>query len=103
MPSCIQLGFRRARPIAGIMTPTRSMITRNNAILQPHVTGAIAVIATPNPIMQIRTTASLPRLTRACSCNPESSRWRVCDSVLISVIPSVLLNRDDRNAHHGRL
>jgi hypothetical protein len=47
--SVTYFGFCRARQIAGIMIPTRSMITRISAIFQPHVTGAIEANGYPKP------------------------------------------------------
>jgi hypothetical protein len=54
------LWIRLARSIVGIMIPTKTPIAKNNAIFQPQVNGAIAAIATLNPIMQVRTAASSP-------------------------------------------
>ena len=84
--SVTYFGFSRARQIAGIMIPTRSMISRNSAIFQPHVTGAIEAIAIPNPTMQARTMASFPPLMRASSCRRRSTLWRSCNGVLSSAI-----------------
>ena len=81
-PAPAQYGCRRAREIAGIIIPTRSMIIKNSAIFHPQVTGAIAAMATPNAIMETRTSASLPRLMRACSRSPRNMLWRGCDGVL---------------------
>jgi len=67
VPGLGQNALLRARLIAGIIIPTNSMIARNSAIFQPHGTGTIVAIANPNPMMQTRTIASLPRLIRAFS------------------------------------
>jgi hypothetical protein len=80
-----QFGFRRAHQIAGIMIPTTNIMTKNSAIFQPHVTGAIAAIAIPNPTMQARTMASFPPLIRASSFSRRSALWRVCNGGLFSV------------------
>ena len=79
-----QFGFRRAHQIAGIMIPTTNIMTKNSAIFQPHVTGAIAAIAIPNPTMQARTIASFPPLIRASSFSRRSALWRVCNGGLFS-------------------
>lgn len=81
-PVVAHCGFRRARQIAGIMIPTRNIIIRNNGIFQTHVTGVIAAIAIPNPIMQTRDTASLPPLMRNASFSVRGVRRRAWDSSL---------------------
>lgn len=70
VPALVQNALLRARLTAGIIIPTRNMIARNSAIFQPQGTGTIAAIANPNPMMQTRTIASLPRLIRAFSSTP---------------------------------
>jgi len=57
-PLMTQLEFRPERQIAGITLPTRIMIATNSTIFQPPVTGAIAAIASPSPMMQTRSIAS---------------------------------------------
>ena len=84
------------------MIPTRSMITRNSAIFQPHVTGASEAIAIPNPTMQSRTMVSFPPLMRASSCNRRSTLWRPCNGVSSSAIVALPLMRVLRaKAHPG--
>ena len=87
------MDFCRARQIAGIMIPTRSMITRNSAIFQPHVTGASEAIAIPNPTMQSRTMVSFPPLMRASSCSRRSTLWRPYNGVSSSAIVALPLMR----------
>src|SRR6516164_4699949 len=99
----LQCGFRLAR-IAGIKTPTRNTISRNNAIFQIHTTGAIATIAIPNPIMQTRTKVSLPRSMRARSLSPRGARGRARDTVFCvpsSTMPSIPFCYAEHNAQHG--
>jgi len=84
------------------MIPTRSMITRNSAIFQPHVTGASEAIAIPNPTMQSRTMVSFPPLMRASSCSRRSTLWRPCNGVSSSAIVALPLMRVLRaKAHPG--
>jgi hypothetical protein len=83
------------------MIPTRNMIIRNNGIFQTHVTGVIAAIAIPNPIMQTRDTASLPPLMRNASFSPEGVRRRAWDSSL--AMRSVPLCYAERKAQHELL
>jgi hypothetical protein len=94
-------GFRRTRQIAGIMIPTRNMIIRNNGIFQNHVTGVIAAIAIPNPIMQTRDAASLPPLIRNASFSPGGVRRRAWDSSL--AMRSVPPCYAERKAQHELL
>jgi len=102
-PAPAQYGCRRAREIAGIIIPTRSMIIKNSAIFQPQATGAIAAMATPNAIMQTRTSASLPRLMRACSRSPRNMLWRGWDGVLWSAnAPVPFTPRSVKRAHRWR-
>jgi len=54
-------------------------------IFQGHVTGAVAAIATPNPIMQTLTTVLLSFSRRACSSTARNTRRRVYDTVLPSL------------------
>ena len=75
------------------MIPTRSMITRNSTIFQPHVTGASEAIAIPNPTMQSRTIVSFPPLMRASSCSRRSTLWRPCNGVSSSAIVALPLMR----------
>jgi len=95
-PVVAHCGFRRARQIAGIMIPTSNMIIRNNGIFQTHVTGVIAAIAIPNPIMQTRDMASLPPLMRNVSFNVRGARRRAWDSS--SAMRSVPLCQAERKA-----
>ncbi len=97
-PVVAHCGFRRARQIAGIMVPTRNIIIRNNGIFQNHVTGVIAAIAIPNPIMQTRDTASLPPLMRNASFSVRGVRRRAWDSS--SAMRSAPLCYAERKAQH---
>lgn len=96
------MDFCRAHQIAGIMIPTRSMITRNSTIFQPHVTGASEAIAIPNPTMQSRTIVSFPPLMRASSCSRRSTLWRPCNGVSSSAMVALPLMRVlAQKAHPG--
>jgi hypothetical protein len=64
-----------------------------------HITGVIATIAIPNPIMQTGTNVLLPRSMRACSFSSRSARGR--DTVFCfssSTTPSVPLCSANHNA-----
>jgi hypothetical protein len=101
LPVVAHCGFRRARQIAGIMIPTTNIIIRNNGIFQNHVTGVIAAIAIPNPIMQTRDAASLPPLMRNAFFSVRGVRWRAWDSS--SAMQSVPLCYAERKAQHELL
>jgi hypothetical protein len=104
-PVVAHCGFRRARQIAGIMIPTRNMIIRNNGIFQTHVTGVIAAMAIPNPIIQTRDMASLPPLMRNVSVSVRGVRRRVWGRVWdsSSAMLSVPLHYAERKAQHDEL
>ena len=103
-PVVAHCGFRRARQIAGIMVPTRNIIIRNNGIFQNHVTGVIAAIAIPNPIMQTRDTASLPPLMRNASFSVRGVRRRAWDSSsAMSLLCAMLSAKHSVNSWQSRL